>query len=118
MEQQTIHGSSPEVRALKINLPELTGILTTTVGPVWLANQLFGLNFVSSTKRDNILSAHGMGDYDKVSKLVSIVCEQVDEDYNRYNCFIQILQREPCLDGITEKLESSLQGTQITENLF
>lgn len=111
MEQQTPHGSSPEVRALMSNLPELIGILTTAVGPVWLGNQLCQSDFVSTTVKENILSAQGMGNYDKVSKLVSIVCERVDEDYHRYDLFIQILQREPCLDEITGRLECSLQCT-------
>ena len=111
MEQQTRHGSSPEVRALMSNLPELTDILTTAVSPVWLGNQLCQSNFVSTTVKENILSAQGMGNYDKVSKLVSIVCERVDEDYHRYDLFIQILQREPCLDEITGRLEYSLQCT-------
>lgn len=59
------------------------------------------------------MSAHGMGDHDKVSKLVAIVCEQGEQDYSKYDDFIQVLQRETCLDHITEKLECSLQSKSL-----
>ena len=111
---RTNNGPTPESRALRNNLSELTDILTTTVGPVWLATQLYECKFVSNTRKENILSAHGMGDYDKVSQLVAIVCEQVEQDYSKYDDFIQILQRETCLDHITEKLECSLQSKSLS----
>ena len=59
------------------------------------------------------MSAHGMGDHDKVSKLVAIVCEQMEQDYSKYDDFIQVLRRETCLDHITEKLECSLQSKSL-----
>ena len=107
------NGSTPELRALRNNLSELTDILTTTVGPTWLATQLYQCKFVSNIRKENILSAHGMGDHDKVSKLVAIVCEQGEQDYSKYDDFIQVLQRETCLDHITEKLECSLQSKSL-----
>ena len=103
-----------ESRALRKNLSKLTDILTTTVGPVWLATQLYECKFVSNIKKENILSAHGMGNHDMVSQLVAIVCKQVERDHGKYDDFIQILQKETCLDRITEELECSLQSKSLS----
>ena len=108
------NGPTPESRALRNNISKLTDILTTAVRPVWLATQLYECRFVSNITKENILSGHGMGDHDKVSQLVAIVCEQVEQDYSKYDDFIQVLQRETCLDHITEELECSLQGKSLS----
>ena len=103
-----------ESRALRKNLSKLTNILTAAVGPVWLATQLYECKFVSNIKKENILSAHGMGNHDMVSQLVAIVCEQVEQDHSKYDDFIQVLQKETCLDCITEELECSLQSKSLS----
>ena len=99
---------SPELLALVKTLPDLSDGITT-ISTVTFAQSLEQNGFITSHASGSILRTLGISDYDKCTRLLDAVKEQVKISPSKFNSFIDLLNHEPALQIYADKL-TNLRG--------
>ena len=96
--------TSPEGNTIRRRTGAINRLIASS-GVEYFGDRLFQEGFIDEQERNNIITAYGIGDYDKTSRLMSAARAKVEEDPSSFNRLITVLEESAPSKDIVNQLK-------------
>ena len=96
--------TSPEGDTIRRRTGEINRLIASN-SVEYFGDRLVAEGFIDERAKGNIITAHGIGNYDKTSRLMSAATAKIEEDPSTFNRLITVLEESSPSKDITNQLK-------------